>query len=135
MQTLSEIRKGISRTIQHRSDPNRNIINLSKHSFTKGQCDLLNKKLNFCPTPEHYNKSLLRKDFEIFNKKIKSKAFFSHKTYKNKKPNQQTKNQTLKVKPIGNPKRTIELLKRSSKLSKKILWKDFQIKRNYLKVI
>ena len=45
----------------------------------------------------------MRKDFEIFNRKIKSKAFFSHKTYKNKKPNQQTKNQTLKVKPIGNP--------------------------------
>ena len=32
MQTLSEIRKGISRTIQHRSDPNENIINLSNRS-------------------------------------------------------------------------------------------------------
>ena len=30
-----------------------NIINLSKHSVTKGQYDLLNKNLNFYHTPGH----------------------------------------------------------------------------------
>ena len=43
MQTL--IRKAISKTIQQRSGPNGNIINLSKHSFTKEQYNLLNKNL------------------------------------------------------------------------------------------
>ena len=55
------IRKAISRTIQHISDPNGNVIKIYKHSFTKGQCNLLNKNLNFCPIPGHYNKSILKK--------------------------------------------------------------------------
>ena len=43
------ILKAVSRTFQHRSYPNGNIINLSKHSFTKGQHDLLNKEFNILP--------------------------------------------------------------------------------------
>ena len=70
----------ISRSIQHKSDPSRNIINLSKHSFTKGQYDLLDKNLNFCPTPGRYNKAILKKDLESFNRKIKLKAFFHNKS-------------------------------------------------------
>ena len=45
MQTLT--RKAISETIQQRSGPNGNIINLCKHSFTKEQYNLLNKNLKF----------------------------------------------------------------------------------------
>ena len=37
---------------------------------------LLNKNLNCCPTPGHYNKSILKKDLESFNRKIKLIAFF-----------------------------------------------------------
>ena len=55
-------------------------------------------------------------------------------TNKNKKPNQQTKNPVSKVKPIGNPKRTIILLKSLSKQPIKMLRRDFQIKINYLKI-
>ena len=43
--------------------------------------------------------------------------------------------QVSKIKPIGEPKRTIKLLKRLSKQSMKMLWKDFQIELNYLKII
>ena len=95
MQTL--IRKSISKTIQQRSGPNRNIINLSKDSFTKDQYDLFNKNLNPFPTPRHYNKSISKKNFESFNsRKIKLKAFFYSKneqkqeTQPTKKPKYQT---------------------------------------------
>ena len=49
------IRKAISRTIQHRSDPNGNVINLSKYLFAKGLNYSLNKNLSFCPSPGQYN--------------------------------------------------------------------------------
>ena len=57
---FTRIQKAISRTIQHRYDPNRNIISLSKHSFTEEHYDLLNKNLNFCPTPGNYNKRIMK---------------------------------------------------------------------------
>ena len=37
-------------------------VNLPKHSFTKGQYDLWNNNLNFCPTPGYCNKSISEKD-------------------------------------------------------------------------
>ena len=37
---------------------------------------LLNKDLNFCPTPEKYNKSKCTKDINNFMRRIKLKAHF-----------------------------------------------------------
>ena len=50
------------------------------------------------------------------------------KTYKKKKPNQQTKNQILKAKPIGNPKRTIEAVNKD-------IVERFSVKKNHLKIL
>ena len=50
------------RSILLRNDPNGNLINLYKYSFTKGQYNLLNKNLNFCPTPGYYNNEELKRD-------------------------------------------------------------------------
>ena len=36
--------------------------------------------MNFCPTPGQYNKGILKKCLESFNKKIKLKAFFHNKS-------------------------------------------------------
>ena len=49
------IRKAISRTLQHRSDPNGNIKNLSKHLFTEKLNYSLNKNLIFFSSPGQYN--------------------------------------------------------------------------------
>ena len=99
------IRKAISRTIQHRSDPNGNIINLSKHSFTKGQYDLLNKNLNFYPIPGHYNKSILKKDLKSFNRKIKLKAFFCNKNVQKQETELANKEPIIKSKTNWEPKK------------------------------
>ena len=49
------LRKTIEKSIRHQSDPNRNTINLTKHSFTKAEYKLLHKNLNFIPTTKAYN--------------------------------------------------------------------------------
>ena len=70
------LRKIIARSILLRNDPNGNLINLSKYSFTKGQYNLLNNNLNFCPTPRHYNKEELKRDIKTFTRKIKLRGYF-----------------------------------------------------------
>ena len=102
---LTRIWKAISRTIQHRSDPNRNIINLSKHLFTKGQYDLLNKNLNFCPTPGHYNKRILKKGLESFNRKIKLKSFFCSRNGQKQETKLANKEPIIKSKTNLEPKK------------------------------
>ena len=61
-------RKAISKTIQHKFDANRNVIDFSNYLFRKRQYDLLNKNLNFCHTPGQCNKSIRKKDLESFNR-------------------------------------------------------------------
>ena len=53
---IVNIRKTISRASRYRDDPDGNVMNLSKHSFTKKQFKVLSKNLIFCPTPGYYNK-------------------------------------------------------------------------------
>ena len=55
---------------------NKNIINLTKHSFTKTEYKLLNKNLNFISTPKLYNKNELDADLNDFFRRIKLKAYF-----------------------------------------------------------
>ena len=79
-------KKTISRDAQYSNDPYRNVINLSKHSFTvlnKSikfiQFKVLNKNLNFCPTPGYYNKREIETDTKKFERKVKLKCFFELK--------------------------------------------------------
>ena len=67
------LQKTFTRLVLLRNDPNRNVINLSKYSFLKGQYNLLNKNLNFCTTPRYYNKEKLKRDIKTFTWKIKLK--------------------------------------------------------------
>ena len=90
--------------MQHDNEPSGNVINLSKHSFTKTQYDLLNKNLNFCPTPGYYNKKCLKKDVENFNRKIKLKAFFQNTKEKNETEQNQAKLK-IKTKSSWEPKK------------------------------
>ena len=57
---VNRIRKTLQRTIRYHLDPLNNVINLSTKSFTFYEFKLLNKNLNFCPTPKRYNKNNLK---------------------------------------------------------------------------
>ena len=69
-------RKALEKSLRHQSDSNGNIINLTKHSFTKTEYKLLNKNLNFIPTPKVYNKNERDADLNDFFRRIKLKAYF-----------------------------------------------------------
>lgn len=47
-----------------------------KYLFTKNQFKVLNKNLNFCPTPGSYIKKEIKTDIKNFERKIKLKALF-----------------------------------------------------------
>ena len=48
---------------------------------TPGQYNILNKNLNFCPTPYYYNKKLLKDNMCTFHKKITFKSVFILRIY------------------------------------------------------
>ena len=48
---------------------------------TPGQYNILNKNLNFCPTPHYYNKKLLKDNMCTFHKKITLKSVFILRIY------------------------------------------------------
>lgn len=53
------------------------VINLSNKSFTLYEFKVLNKSLNFCPTPiKMYKKTQFRNDINAFIRKIKLQAYF-----------------------------------------------------------
>ena len=76
---VNRIRKTLQRTIRYHLDPLNNVINLSTKSFTFYEFKLLNKNLNFCPTPNRYNKKQFKNDIETFIRKVKLKAHFKKK--------------------------------------------------------
>ena len=60
-------------TIQYRNELNRNVINSSKRSSTKGEYNLLNKSVNFCL---YYNRKQIESDLENFYRTVKLKKHF-----------------------------------------------------------
>ena len=76
---VKRIRKTLQRTIRYHLDPLNNVINLSTKSFTFYEFKLLNKNLNFCPTPNRYNKKPFKNDIDTFIRKVKLKAHFKNK--------------------------------------------------------
>ena len=53
-------------TTGHQFDPTGNVINLSNKTFTKETFQLLNKNLNFTPTPSIFNENQLNKEIADF---------------------------------------------------------------------
>ena len=74
---IVNLRKTISTAARYRDDPNGNVTNLSKHSFTEKQFKVLKKKSKFCPTPKYSNKKELKTDIKNFEGKITMKSFFN----------------------------------------------------------
>ena len=65
------IQQAIKSKIRYKSDPSGNVINISKYSFSLDTFKLLNKNLNFVPTPKKHNKKQLDNDAENFFRLIK----------------------------------------------------------------
>ena len=77
--TVNRIRKTLRQTMRYHLDPLNNVINLSTKSFTFYEFKLLNKNLNFCPTPNRYNKKQFKNDIDTFIRKVKLKDHFKNK--------------------------------------------------------
>ena len=90
-----------------RSDPYCNVVNLSNHSFSKSVFQVLNKNLNFCPTPGYYKNNELKTNFNDFFRRIKLKAHFASTEYTNEEEGQFQQNKTypfLREKSSWEPK-------------------------------
>ena len=83
----------------YRDDPDRNVINFSKHSFTKKQFKVLNKNQNFCPAPAYYNKKEIKADIKKFERKIKLKTFFELKNPNKLNENNSASSDIPNIKP------------------------------------
>ena len=75
METLS-ILQAIKNKVTYKSDPSGKVINLWKHSFSSDNFTLLNKNLNFEPTPKKYKEKQLHTDAENFFYLIKQSVHF-----------------------------------------------------------
>ena len=80
--------------------PVRNIINLHNTTFTKQTFQLLNKNLNFIPTPSKKNKNQLNRKLDGFFRLIKLKTYLKDKTMYNQTTKNNVSNQKLIKKEI-----------------------------------
>ena len=80
--------------------PLRNIINLHNNTFTKQTFQLLNKNLNFIPTPSKKNKNQLNRKLDGFFRLIKLKTYLKDKTMYNQTTKNNVSNQKLIKKEI-----------------------------------
>ena len=60
------LKRKITNALRYKSDPSGNVVDLSKHSFSFDLDKLLNKILNFSPTPKRYNKNQSFSDLPNF---------------------------------------------------------------------
>ena len=95
---LQKQKRIVEDTTGHQFDPIGNGISLSKKKFTKETFQLLNKNLNFVPTPSIFNKNQLNKELDDFFRLIKLKAYFKHSNMYNPSTEYQL------FKPITNKK-------------------------------
>ena len=56
------------------------MVNLSDHTITESQTSVLNKGLNFCPTPREPDMGEISSDFDKFFRILKLKNFFHKKS-------------------------------------------------------
>ena len=92
--------KTIEKSIRHQSDQNGNIINLTKLSFKKADYKLLNKNLNFIPTPKVYNKNGANADLIDSFRRIKLNE------YSKNTPNNKNEDESRLFEHIKNKKWT-----------------------------
>ena len=72
MSTLSVCNQKFKKMVEYRTGAFGNILNLSKHSLSLGIYKLLNKNLNFVPTPKQYKTKQLDTDTKIFFRLFKT---------------------------------------------------------------
>ena len=103
-ENIKKLWRTVENTTRYQSDPIGHVINLSKNTLTKGTFQLLNKNLNFIPTPKVQNKHKLNEELESFYRLLKLKAYVKgnentkltteQQTFKPQKKENQTPNKT-----------------------------------------
>ena len=70
---------------------------------------VLNKHLNFCPTPGYFNRKEVKTDIKNFERKIKLKSFFELK--KQDKPNESNmSSDILNFKPLTRSQKHLKMM-------------------------
>ena len=80
---ISQTTKGKKR-VRH-SIKSTNTVNLSTYKLTHAEENLLNRGLNFIPTPSREHPSHILQDFPLFDRKLRLKYFFMDKEIKQQK--------------------------------------------------
>ena len=65
-ESVKNVWRTVENTTRHQYELIGHVIKLSKKRFTKGTFQLLNKNLNFIPTPNVYNNHKLSEELEWF---------------------------------------------------------------------
>ena len=107
-ENFKRLRKTITNSVGFQQDPSGNVINLSNKKFSVYQFQLLNKGLNFCPTPGYYNKNDLMKNLNTFTRRIKLKAHFGSSNTTNKTENEIFKGKSNKTWTPPNTHHTVK---------------------------
>ena len=88
-ENIKRLWRTIENTIRFQSDPIGKVVNLNKKTFSEEAFQLLNKNLNFAPTPKVYNKGKLNEETETFYGTIKLKGYLNENST-NRRTNFQT---------------------------------------------
>lgn len=73
---FARLQRTIRKPVKYRHEPDGNVINISKHSFSRAKYTFLNMNLNLISTPNLCNKQKLDFELQNFNCSIKLKNYF-----------------------------------------------------------
>ena len=99
---IVHLRKTVSRAAPYRADPDGNVINISKYSFTikqKNNSQYKTKIWIFCSTPGYYNKKEIKTDIKSFERKVKLIFFFGLKNQDKVNKRNSTSSHIPNIKP------------------------------------
>ena len=71
---------------------------------------VLNKHLNFCPTPGYYNRKKVKPDIKNFERKIKLKSFFELKKQDKPNENNNMSSDILNIKPLTRSQKLLKMM-------------------------
>ena len=73
------IQRAINESVEHRYDSDGNVMKLATYSLARDTYKLLNKNLNFIPTPNVYSKQKRDTELQNFYRLVKLKRYFQNK--------------------------------------------------------
>ena len=72
-------KEGVTRKVHKNENSSKTVINLLKRKLTKEEVEVLELRLNFCPSAQGFNKEQLTTDFYWFFRRLKLREYFESK--------------------------------------------------------